>query len=95
MSQNEIERRVINIVSDALGKHIDLFKVSDDLVRQHKADAFDYLSIEISLEDEFNIVVLEHLMENTNTIQQIIDIVKKKRRVRALKKQTLSTSKIT
>lgn len=78
MNQEEIEKRVKEMVVEKLGVKEDEVTNDASFTNDLGADSLDTVELVMALEDEFNTEVPEEEYENITTIQEAVDYIKSK-----------------
>ncbi len=75
MSDN-IEERVIKVVSEQLSVPPDKITPSSAFVADLNADSLDTVELVMALEEEFELTIPDEMAEKIGTVQQAIDFVR-------------------
>ena len=75
MSDN-IEGRVIKVVSEQLGVNSDEISLSSAFVADLDADSLDTVELVMELEKEFDLIIPDEMAEKITTVQQAVDFIK-------------------
>ena len=73
-----IEQRVTRIVAEQVGKPESLVNPENSLVANLGCDSLDSLEILMAVEDDFALDIPDHIAEKCVTVQDVIDLVKKR-----------------
>jgi acyl carrier protein len=76
-----IEKTVIDILSKQFGKEVGNIKLEMIIANDLAADSLDLMEIVMELESKFKIIIEDDEYNNSFTVQQIVDLIKKKSRV--------------
>ena len=76
----DVQKTVINIIAENLSLKPEDIKLNSDLIADLKADSLDVVQIIMSLEDKFDISILDEDAENIPTIKHIIDYITEKKK---------------
>lgn len=77
MEENEIETRVKRIICDTLRLQSEAVENASDLIRDLGADSLDSVSVQMALEEEFEIAIPEEIANELNTVGDYIAYMKK------------------
>lgn len=77
MEENEIETRVKRIICDTLRLQSEAVENASDLIRDLGADSLDSVSVQMALEEEFEIAIPEEVANELNTVGDYIAYAKK------------------
>nr|YP_010337925.1 acyl carrier protein [Timspurckia oligopyrenoides]UNJ17510.1 acyl carrier protein [Timspurckia oligopyrenoides] len=78
MEEQEIFDKVQNIVAHQLGVEIDQITQDANFVTELGADSLDTVELVMSIEEEFDIEILDEDAENIATLQQAVSLIKTK-----------------
>ena len=75
---NDIQYRVLKIVSDQVGVSESDIKSESSFIEDLGADSLDTVELVMALEEEFSIEIPDEDAEKIKTVQHVIDYVRKK-----------------
>ena len=77
LSRNEIEDRVLNVVSEVLTVDASSVDVDSLIESQLAPDSLDQVRLYMTLEDEFAETIPEEELESIKTVRDIVDYVER------------------
>lgn len=81
MKREEINKRVVSVIADALGSDLNVISQQSDLVEDLGADSLDAVEILMMIEDEFSIHIpdgdLQEYRDKVHTVKDVCDLVEK------------------
>lgn len=78
MEEQEIFNKVQNIVAHQLGVDMDLITKDANFATDLGADSLDTVELVMSIEEEFDIEILDEDAEQIATLQQAVSLIKDK-----------------
>jgi len=75
MSQNDVQKRIIDIIARELGVNMDDIKMDATFVEDLGADSLDIVELVMKFEDEFNLEIPDEEAEKIQTVQDAISYV--------------------
>ncbi len=75
MSNNDVEKKVIDIIIRELGVTADDVKMDSTFVEDLGADSLDIVELVMKFEDEFNLEIPDEEAEKIQTVQDAINYV--------------------
>ena len=73
---DEIESKVIKIISEQLGKDETEIKLESNFIDDLEADSLDTVELVMALEEEFEIDIPDDSAEQIATVQSAVDYIK-------------------
>ena len=73
---DEIESKVIKIISEQLGKDVAEIKLESNFIDDLEADSLDTVELVMALEEEFEIDIPDESAEQIATVQSAIDYIR-------------------
>ena len=73
---DEIESKVIKIISEQLGKEESEIKLESNFIDDLEADSLDTVELVMALEEEFEIDIPDDSAEQIATVQSAVDYIK-------------------
>ena len=71
----EIQAKVIKIISEQLGKDESEISLSSNFIEDLDADSLDTVELVMALEEEFEIDIPDEAAENITTVQSAVDFI--------------------
>ena len=71
----EIQAKVIQIISDQLGKDESEIKMSSHFIEDLDADSLDTVELVMALEEEFEVDIPDEAAEKITTVQSAVDFI--------------------
>ncbi len=71
----EIQAKVIQIISEQLGKDKSEIKMSSHFIEDLDADSLDTVELVMALEEEFNIDIPDEAAEKITTVESAVDFI--------------------
>ena len=71
----EIQAKVIQIISEQLGKDESEIKMSSHFIEDLDADSLDTVELVMALEEEFEIDIPDEAAEKITTVQSAVDFI--------------------
>ena len=71
----EIQAKVIQIISDQLGKDKSEIKMSSHFIEDLDADSLDTVELVMALEEEFDIDIPDEAAEKITTVESAVDFI--------------------
>ena len=71
----EIQAKVIQIISEQLGKDESEIKMSSHFVEDLDADSLDTVELVMALEEEFDIDIPDEAAEKITTVESAVDFI--------------------
>ena len=71
----ELQSKVIQIISDQLGKDESVIQMNSHFIEDLDADSLDTVELVMALEEEFEIDVPDEAAENISTVQSAVDFI--------------------
>jgi len=71
----EIQAKVIKIISEQLGKDESEIKMSSHFIEDLDADSLDTVELVMALEEEFNIDIPDEAAEKITTVESAVDFI--------------------
>lgn len=78
---NTIQNRVLNILSAQFGLPIADITLEKSIVDDLSADSFDIYEIVIELEEEFEVIIEDDIIDTLKTVKDIVDLIVKQKTV--------------
>lgn len=75
MSNNNVEQKVIDIISRELGVNVDEIKKDSTFVEDLGADSLDIVELVMKFEDEFSIEIPDEDAEKIQTVNDAVSYV--------------------
>ena len=72
----EIQAKVIKIISEQLGKDVSEIKMSSHFIEDLDADSLDTVELVMALEEEFEIDIPDDSAEQIATVQSAVDYIR-------------------
>jgi len=73
-----VEQKVKEAICECLGVEIDSIKDNSVKLLKLGADSLDFLDLEFRLEKTFNIKLLDMIVDENMTVQNVIDVMESK-----------------
>ena len=71
----EIQAKVIQIISEQLGKDVSEIKMSSHFIEDLDADSLDTVELGMALEEEFEVDIPDEAAEKITTVQSAVDFI--------------------
>jgi len=71
----EIQAKVIQIISEQLGKDVSEIKMSSHFIEDLDADSLDTVELVMALEEEFVVDIPDEAAEKITTVQSAVDFI--------------------
>ena len=71
----EIKAKVIQIISEQLGKDESEIKMSSHFIEDLDADSLDTVELVMALEEEFQVDIPDEAAEKISTVQSAVDFI--------------------
>ncbi len=71
----EIQAKVIQIISEQLGKDVSEIKMSPHFIEDLDADSLDTVELVMALEEEFEVDIPDEAAEKITTVQSAVDFI--------------------
>ena len=71
----EIQSKVIQIISEQLGKDVSVIQMNSHFIEDLDADSLDTVELVMALEEEFEIDIPDEAAENISTVQSAVDFI--------------------
>jgi acyl carrier protein len=71
----EIQAKVIQIISEQLGKDVSEIKMSSHFIEDLDADSLDTVELVMALEEEFEVDIPDEAAEKITTVQSAVDFI--------------------
>ena len=71
----EIQAKVIQIISEQLGKDVSEIKMSSHFIEDLDADSLDTVELVMALEEEFEVDIPDEAAEKISTVQSAVDFI--------------------
>ena len=71
----EIQAKVVQIISEQLGKDESEIKMSSHFIEDLDADSLDTVELVMALEEEFEIDIPDEAAERITTVQSAVDFI--------------------
>ena len=71
----EIQAKVIQIISEQLGKDESEIKMSSHFIEDLDADSLDTVELVMALEEEFEIDIADEAAEKITTVESAVDFI--------------------
>ena len=71
----EIQAKVIQIISEQLGKNESEIKMSSHFIEDLDADSLDTVELVMALEEEFDIDIPDEAAEKITTVESAVDFI--------------------
>lgn len=71
----EIQAKVIKIISEQLGKDESEIKMSSHFIEDLDADSLDTVELVMALEEEFEVDIPDEAAEKITTVQSAVDFI--------------------
>lgn len=71
----EIQAKVIQIISEQLGKDESEIKMSSHFIEDLDADSLDTVELVMALEEEFEVDIPDEAAENITTVQSAVEFI--------------------
>lgn len=78
---NTIQNRVLNILSAQFGLPIADITLEKSIIDDLSADSFDIYEIVIELEEEFEVIIEDDIIDTLKTVKDIVDLIVKQKTV--------------
>jgi acyl carrier protein len=72
----EIQAKVIQIISEQLGKDESEIKMNSHFIEDLDADSLDTVELVMALEEEFEVDIPDEAAEKITTVQSAVDFIK-------------------
>ena len=72
---DEIESKVIKIISEQLGKDEAEIKLESNFIDDLEADSLDTVELVMALEEEFEVDIPDEAAEKITTVQSAVDFI--------------------
>ena len=72
----EIQAKVVQIISEQLGKDESDISMSSNFIEDLDADSLDTVELVMALEEEFEIDIPDEAAEKITTVQSAVDFIK-------------------
>jgi|TARA_B100000959_G_scaffold3618_1_gene3941 acyl carrier protein len=72
----EIQAKVVQIISEQLGKNVSEIKMSSNFIEDLDADSLDTVELVMALEEEFEVDIPDEAAEKITTVQSAVDFIK-------------------
>lgn len=76
----DVKETIIDVIAKQLDIKAENIKPKSDLVKDLKADSLDVVELVMSLEEKFNIQIPDEKAEKIQSVQNIIDYIKKRKK---------------
>jgi len=77
MDRNEMQQKVVNIISNQLGVEKDLVTLDANVVDDLGADSLDVVELVMALEEAFDLEIPDEEAEKIRTVKDIIEYLAK------------------
>ena len=71
----EIQAKVVQIISEQLGKDESEIKMSSHFIEDLDADSLDTVELVMALEEEFEVDIPDEAAENITTVRSAVDFI--------------------
>ena len=71
----EIQAKVIKIISENLGKDVSEIKMNSHFIEDLDADSLDTVELVMALEEEFEVDIPDEAAEKITTVQSAVDFI--------------------
>jgi len=71
----EIQAKVIQIISEQLGKDVSEIKMNSHFIEDLDADSLDTVELVMALEEEFEVDIPDEAAEKITTVQSAVDFI--------------------
>ena len=71
----EIQAKVVQIISEQLGKDESEIKMSSHFIEDLDADSLDTVELVMALEEEFEVDIPDEAAEKISTVQSAVDFI--------------------
>ncbi len=71
----EIQSKVIQIISEQLGKDVSEIKMNSHFIEDLDADSLDTVELVMALEEEFEVDIPDEAAEKITTVQSAVDFI--------------------
>ena len=71
----EIQAKIIQIISEQLGKDVSEIKMSSHFIEDLDADSLDTVELVMALEEEFDIDIPDEAAEKITTVESAVDFI--------------------
>ena len=71
----EIQAKVIQIISEQLGKDVSEIKMSSHFIEDLDADSLDTVELVMALEEEFELDIPDEAAEKITTVQSAVNFI--------------------
>lgn len=78
---NTIQDRVFDILSAQLGVPVGDIALEKSIVNDLSADSLDIYEIVIELEEEFEVIIEDDIIDTLKTVKDIVDLIVKQKTV--------------
>jgi acyl carrier protein len=72
----EIQAKVVKIISEQLGKDQSEISMSSNFIEDLDADSLDTVELVMALEEEFEVDIPDEAAEKITTVQSAVDFIK-------------------
>jgi acyl carrier protein len=72
----EIQAKVVKIISEQLGKDESEISMSSNFIEDLDADSLDTVELVMALEEEFEVDIPDEAAEKITTVQSAVDFIK-------------------
>lgn len=75
---NKVEDQLKKIVANQLGRNVEELDINDELMNDLGGDSLDAVEITLSIEEHFDIKILDSEYVNLKTLREYADLIKSK-----------------
>ena len=75
MQMEEIQAKIVQIISEQLGKDESDISMSSNFIEDLDADSLDTVELVMALEEEFEIDIPDEAAEKITTVQSAVDFI--------------------
>ena len=75
-NMEEIQAKVVQIISEQLGKDESEISMSSNFIEDLDADSLDTVELVMALEEEFEVDITDEAAEKITTVQSAVDFIK-------------------
>ena len=75
-NMEEIQAKVVQIISEQLGKDESEISMSSNFIEDLDADSLDTVELVMALEEEFEVDIPDEAAEKITTVQSAVDFIK-------------------